>query len=219
MKRIYLTIIIITVLLCNGCAYLDKDSIIQLVHDNIDLLNQAVIEIYALDEEVSYIAHSKHGRLGRPDFFHEGVYTVGTYSGIYNWERITKPLDNPILEELLKDGNITSISTRRLDREDIRRWSTGGEIYLIRFSCRSRGIRYIYEGFYYSSNNVPAFVNGGDLGGIIWENPIPYKNGWFELGEISYYYSERITDYWFYYKLVFHMGGSSGRVPDDLPLE
>ena len=205
-KKSYVFIfIVICLFLVGACGiWLTKDQIIRLTIDNIELLNEAVVEIYNLDESVRFIANTRF-RQPNPnaeiDF--EGIYTSGSVDG----ELVVKPLDSPVFYELLRDGRIRSISIIRID----------GEISRIVFYTRSRGVRYLYEGFYFSSNNKPQHVFG--RADYIWENPIPYNDGWFRLGEISYYYTERIVENWFYFEMVYHMGSSSNRVPEDLPLE
>ena len=181
--------ILVTVVIClfilGGCmgrTGLTKDQITQLVNDNLELLNNAVLEIYNLDESIFLIANTRF-RNPPVDVDFRGLYTSGTIDG----RNVVKPLDSPVLHELLKDGRIISISIRRAD----------GEINQIVFGCRGRGIFDRYKGFYFSPNNEPFWSDR-----TLWINPQPKGNGWVIDGERTYFYTEKIVDYWYYFELL-----------------
>ena len=154
------------------------------------MANQAVAEIWGLDEHIHVVANTRFR--SRPWIDFEGLYTSGSVGG----ENVTKPLDNPILYELLKDGRIRSISIRRNDR--IR-----GTTYQIQFSFNVRGIWDRYGGIYFSKNDVPISFDGRR-----WGDFEEYRNGWVSYG-FSFYYTERIVPHWFYYENL----SNSSRAP------
>jgi len=171
-----------------GRNTLNKAQIIQFVLDNEELLNQAVEEIWGLDEYVSRIAHTRFTRLhSRDDFDFEGLYTGGVISPEY----VIKPLDNPILYELLQDGRIRSISVRRLDL-------TRGTTYQIQFAFNVRSAWDRYGGIYFSKNDIPISFDGRR-----WRNFEEYRDGWVSYG-YNFYYTERVAPHWFYYEMLFN---------------
>jgi len=170
---------------CIGRNALNKDQIIQFVLDNEELLNKAVDEIWGLDGYVSYIASTRFRPRDGLDF--DGLYTGGVISGEY----VTKPLDNPILYELLKDGRIRSITINRYD-------PLLGTTYQIQFAFNVGGIWDRYGGIYFSTNDEPTSFSGRS-----WENPEPYRDGWVSYGH-SFYYTERVVAHWFYYEMLFN---------------
>ena len=131
---------------CMGGTKLTKDKIIQLVLDSEELLDKAVEELYGLDEYVILVSNTKFRPIGEVGF--EGLYT----SGITNYESVTKPLNNPILYDLLKDGKIRSIGISRAGRTDF----FPDETDQIQFDCKNRGVFDWYEGFYYSKMMNPS---------------------------------------------------------------
>lgn len=167
-----------------GRTRLTTDQIIQLAYDNVELLNKAVVEIYNLDESIFGIANTRFRQpppTAEIDF--EGLYTSGTVDN----RNVIKPLDSPVLYELLIDGRIRSISIERVD----------GEISQIIFTCRGRGVVDRREGFYYSPNNEPYWFDK-----TIWRNPRPKGNGWYVDRGRTYIYTEKIVDYWFYFEIL-----------------
>ena len=194
MTTITIIVVIVVLLLilrsCTGRNALDKDQIIQFVLDNEELLNQAVEEIFGLDEHVRYIANTRFRPRDGLDF--EGLYTSGTFDS----QNVTKPLDNPILYELLEDGRIRSITIRRND--PIR-----GTTYQIQFAFNVRSVWDRYGGIYFSKNDVPISFDGRR-----WGNFEEYRNGWVSYG-FSFYYTERIVAHWFYYENL----SNSSRTP------
>jgi len=189
-------VITIGLLMLRGCSSgntLNEDQIKQFVHDNEELLNRAVEEIFGLDEHVSRIAHTGFSRLGPEEGFgFEGLYT----GGVIGSEYVRKPLDNPILYELLQDGRIRSISIRRND-------PAHRTTYQIQFAFNVRSARYRYGGIYFSINDVPILFYG-----TRWMNPRVYGDGWVRYGD-DFYYTERIVPHWFYYEMLFN----SNRTP------
>lgn len=184
LRKFYVPIVLaICVFLLGGCMGrigLTKDQIIQLAIDNMELLNEAVVEIYNLDKSVFGIAHTRF-RDPPTEVDFEGLYTSGTVDG----RNVIKPLDSSVLYELLRDGRIRSVSIRRIN----------GEINQIIFSCRSRGFSDRREGFYYSPNNEPFWFDR-----TIWINPEPKGDGWFVDRGRTYFYTEKIADYWYYFE-------------------
>ncbi|MCL2527851.1 MAG: hypothetical protein FWE42_05460 [Defluviitaleaceae bacterium] len=173
----------------------NKAQIIQFVIDNEELLNEAIEEIQDLDRYISRIAHTGFTRLHRGyDFGFEGLYT----GGVNNSEYVVKPLDNPILYELLKDGIIRSIGINRPNSYDRR------ATHQIDFAFNVRGIWDRRGGIYFSRNDVPILFNGR-----MWGNPEAYMDGWVSYGT-NFYYTERILPHWFYYEMVFN----SNRTPN-----
>ena len=193
---ISIIIIVIFLFVLRGCTdrtTLNRDQIVQFVLDNEELLNQAVVEIWGLDEYVSHIAHTEFsGIRPRDGFDFEGLYT----GGVTGSEFVRKPLDNPILYELLKDGRIRSITIRRNDR--IR-----GTTYQIQFAFNVRSAWDRYGGIYFSKNDEPILFYGRE-----WANPEIYGNGWVSYGN-HFYYTERVVPHWFYYEMLFN----SSRTP------
>jgi len=178
---------------CTSGPTLNKDQIIQFVLDNEELLNQAVEEVWGLDEYVSRIAHTGFTRLHRRDEFDfEGLYT----GGVIGSEYVIEPLYNPVLYELLGDGRIRSIAIRRNNL-------TRGTTYQIQFAFNVRTTRYRHGGIYFSKNDVPILFDGR-----VWRNPEVYRNGWVSYGQ-SFYVTERVVPHWFYYEMLF----SSSRTP------
>jgi len=185
--------VVVCLLILRGCMgrnTLNKDQIIQFVLDNEALLNQAVEEIWGLDNYVSYVANTRFRPRDGLDF--EGLFTGGIISSEY----VTTPLDNPILYELLEDGRVRSIAIRRPD--PIR-----GTTYQIQFAFNVRGVWDRYGGIYFSKNDEPTTFSGRE-----WESPETYRNGWVSYGN-HFYYTERIVPHWFYYEMLF----SSNRRP------
>ena len=184
------TIIILLLMFraCTGRNTLNKEQIIQFVLDNEELLNQAIDEIWGLDDYVSSIAHTRFSRLHpRDGFDFEGLYT----RGVINSEVVRKPLDNPILYELLRDGRITSITIIRPD-------PTRGTTHHIQFNFNVRGFWDRRGGIYFSKNDEPT-----QLYGRRWANPEEYRNGWVSYGN-HFYYTERIIPHWFYYEMLYN---------------
>ena len=169
-----------------GSNQLTKPQIIQLMLDNEELLNEAVMEIYGLDEYIRFIANTKFRSTSDVDF--EGLYTSGTLDS----KNVTAQIDNSVLCELLKDGRIRMISIRRIGSK-----IHPGETDQIRFACNGRGVIDVYEGFYYSKYNKPVTYEGKE-----WEDPEPEGKGWSIHKNREYYYSEKIIDHWYYYKRV-----------------
>jgi len=174
---------------------LNQEQIIQFVLDNEELLNNAVAEIFAVDEHVSRIAHTNFTRLhARDEFDFEGLYT----GGVIGIEYVTKPLNSPILYELLRDGIIRSIGITRAD--PLLRTT-----YQIDFAFSIRSARYRYGGIYFSKNDEPILFHGGR-----WLNPETYRNGWVSYGG-HFYYTERIVPHWFFYEMLHSSDRRPGR--------
>ena len=174
---------------CTGRAPLNQEQIIQFVHRNEELLNQAVEEIWSLDEHVSYIANTRFSRLRpRGGFDFDGLYTGGVIAGS---GYVITPLDNPILYELLQDRRITSITVRRAT---LAFFST----YQIQIAFNVGGVWDRYGGIYFSKNDEPLSFEGRRLGssGV-------YRDGWVRYGN-DFYYTERIIAHWFYYEMLFN---------------
>jgi len=184
---IVVTIVILILMLrsCTGRNTLNKEQIIQFVIDNEELLNQAIEEIWRLDEHVGHVVNTRFRSGHGLDF--EGLYTAG----IINSEFVRTPLNNPILYELLRDGRITSITITRPD-------PTRGTTYHIQFNFNVRGIWDRRGGIYFSKNDEPT-----QLYGRRWANPEEYRNGWVSYGN-HFYYTERIIPHWFYYEMLFN---------------
>jgi len=152
----------IFLLMLRGCmarAPLNRDQIIQFVLDNEELLNQAVEEIWGLDEHIHVVAHTRFRSRPWVDF--EGLYTSGTIGN----QNVTKPLDNPILYELLQDGRIRSIGITRPN-------ANRGTTYQLQFAFNVRGAWDRYGGIYFSRNDEPILFDGRR-----WLNPEAYRNG------------------------------------------
>jgi len=190
---IAIAIFLLSMRACSSGPTLNKNQIIQFVLDNEELLNQAVVEIWGLDEHVRRIAHTGFTSLPpREGFDFEGLYT----SGRIDSENVLKPLDNPIIYELLSDGRIRSISIRRADH-------TSGTAYSIQFAFNVGGFWDRYGGIYFSKNDEPVSFYGRR-----WENPEEYRDGWVSYGHY-FYVTERIVPHWFYYEMLFN----SSRTP------
>ena len=159
--------------------------------DNEELLNKAVAEIDSLDEYVSVVANTKFRPIDGVDF--KGLYTGGIVDGETGRKIYTeKPLDSSVLYELLKDGKIAKIGIRRAD-------PTLGKTNQLQFACKHRRAGWDrYTGFYYSKDDEPILFEG-----YKWNNPEPKGNGWAMEGR-NYYYTEKITDYWYYYEMIFN---------------
>jgi len=170
---------------CTGGTTLNRNQIIQFVLDNEELLNQAVEEIWSLDEHVHVVANTEFR--ARPGIDFEGLYTSGTLDS----QNVIKPLDNPILYELLKDGGIRSISIRRAD-------PIHSTTYQIQFAFNVRGVWDRYGGIYFSKNDEPITFSGRE-----WDNPEAYRDGWVSYGH-NFYYTERIVAHWFFYEMLFN---------------
>ena len=196
MGKIVFFAIVILPLVMGGCmnrTHLVKDEIIQFTIDNEALLNKAVEEIWGLEEYVSRIAHTSFSRIRpREGFDFEGLYTAGVVDSEY----VRKPLDNPVLYELLKDGRIGSIGIRRPN-------AFQDTTYHIQFTFNVRGIWDRHGGIYFSKDDEPLLFYGE-----IWGNPTPYEGGWVSYGN-HFYYTERIVPHWFYYEMLFN----SSRTP------
>ena len=155
-------------------------------------MNKAVTELYSLDEYVDTVANAKFRPRDGINF--EGLYTSGiiTSEDITNphSKHVIKPLDNSILYELLEDGKITCI--------DIYKPDVGfGITDHLKFDYKNGGIFDLYEGFYYSKNDELITFMGGK-----WEDAEPEGEGWAYHNDQDYYV-ERITDCWYYYKMLF----------------
>ena len=190
LSAIVAIVIIIAILLlmlraCTGRNTLNQEQIIQFVLDNEELLNQAVEEIWGLDEHVRYIANTRFRP--RPDIDFVGLYTRGTVDS----QNAVKSLDNPILHELLEGGIIRSITIRRPDR-------ARGTTYQIQFAFNVRSAGYRRGGIYFSKNDEPILFEGRR-----WANPEEYRNGWVSYGN-HFYVTERIIPHWFYYEMLFN---------------
>jgi len=188
-------IIVVTAVICIlalrgfiGRNTLNKDQIIQFVLDNEDLLNHAAEEILSLDRHISRIANTEFSRLRpRDGFDFEGLYA----GGVAGSEFVRKPLDNPILYELLQDGRITNINI-------VRPTHAQGTPYRIQFAFNVRGVWDRNGGIYFSKNDEPILFDGGR-----WANPEEYRDGWVSYGR-NFYYTERIVPQWFYYEMLFN---------------
>jgi len=176
---------------CMGHGTMNKRQIIQFVLNNEELLNQAVEEIFNLDSSVHLVANTRFR--SRPGIDFEGLYTSGTVGS----QNVIKPLDNPILYELLQGGQIRSISIRSAS-------TTRGTTRRIQFAFNVRGVWDRYGGIYFSKNDEPTSFYGDR-----WANPEEYRDGWVSYGS-SFYYTERIIPHWFYYEMLF----SSTRRPN-----
>jgi len=189
LKKKYIAAAIILCLLifgsCIGRNTLNKEQIIQFVHDYEELLNKAIEEIWGLDAHVSIVANTRFR--SRPEIDFEGLYTGGVISSEY----VIQPLDNPILYELLSDGRIRSIG---ITRANLHRNTT----YQIQFAFNVRGVWDRYGGIYFSKNDEPILFNGSR-----WANPEVSGDGWARYGR-HYYYTERIVANWFYYEMLFN---------------
>ncbi|MCL2405327.1 MAG: hypothetical protein FWC92_07250 [Defluviitaleaceae bacterium] len=182
-----IVLIIFWTLLIRGCMgrnTLNKDQIIQFVLDNEELLNQAVEEIWGLDNHIHVVANTRFRPRPGTDF--EGLYTSGTLDG----QNVTKPLDNSILYELLRDGRIRRIGISRPNPHR-------GTTYQIQFAFNVRSARYRHGGIYFSRNDEPILFDG-----VRWRNPEEYRDGWVSYG-YNFYYTERVVPHWFYYEMLF----------------
>jgi len=191
---ITIIIAIISLLVIRGCAVgrntLSQAQIVEFVLDNDELLNQAVEEIWRLDEHIHGVANTRFRP--RPGIDFEGLYTSGTLNG----QNVVEPLDNPILYQLLEDGRVRSISITRAN--PIHRTT-----YRIQFSFNVGGSRYRQGGIYFSKYDEPILFSGRR-----WTNPETYRNGWVTYG-YNFYYTERVLPHWFYYEML----ASSNRRP------
>jgi len=183
-------VVVISLLTLRGCmgrftSTLNKEQIIQFVLDNEELLNQAVEEIWGLDERIHVVANTRFRP--RPGIDFEGLYTSGTIDG----QNVTKPLDSPILYELLESGQIRSIGISRA-------CLTRGTTYQIQFAFNVRGVWDRYGGIYFSKNDVPISFDGRR-----WGNFEAYRDGWVSYGS-SFYITERVVPHWFYYEMLFN---------------
>ena len=177
-----------------GRHWMNKEQMIQFVLDNEEFLNKAVEEIFSLDEFVTGVANTRFlTRIQRDELGFEGLYVSGRIDSRF----VRKPLDNPTLYELLNDRRIRRIRIWRIDCVD-------GISHHIQFSLRGRGIRYRYEGVYFSQMNVPITFDGEKM-----ENPDLEADRWVTYGN-HYYYTERIVAHWFYYFMLFQ----SDRIPE-----
>ena len=188
-KIIILTVTAICLLMfTEGCMFklfYTKKDIIQFVLDNEELLNEAVVEIYNLDEYVRVVANTRFWASEEI----EG-YNVWYTWGILDSKHVEEPLDNPILNKLLRARIITRIEINRAGTPH-----DGTD--QLKFWCRGRGIWDRYEGFYYSINDELVTFDG-----TIMNDPMPEGEGWVAPGT-SYNYVEKITDHWYYYLYIY----------------
>ena len=163
---------------------LSKDKIFKLVTDNHDILNKAIVEIDSLEDYVKVIADTKYRKPGRETIV-RGLYT----GGVVNKEYVYKSLDNATFKDILKNGDIKSISISR----------TGiipAYTDQINFDCGGKGMDY-YCGFYYSKSGEPDGFNGQKW---TFEKD---GSGWLDMGGETYYYTEQISGNWYYYEMEF----------------
>jgi len=171
---------------------LNKNQIIRFVHDNEELLNKAVAEIFELDDHITSVSHTNSRSRSFAELGFEGLYTGGRVDSRHT----IAPLYNTVLYELLEDGRIRSI---RIRRDSL----CCGTTYQIQFAFNVRTAGYRRGGIYFSIHDVPILYSGQ-----LWINTHEYRNGWVSYGR-DFYYTERIIPHWFYYEMLL----SSTRTP------
>lgn len=117
-----------------------------------------------------------------------------------------KTIHNLVIENLtsingaVKDGEYDKILDLQ-GIEDIHFWKNDSEGIIVEYFCKGTGIAPAgtYSGFYYSSADEPVGYQG------VSHNFTRTKNGWRwnQPDGDNYDYTEKITDYWYYYESGF----------------
>ncbi|MCB2291352.1 hypothetical protein LGK97_16620 [Clostridium sp. CS001] len=127
---------------------------------------------------------------------------VGQYKRYRDKENIKNLVINNIefLNECIENENYDKI----LELAEVKEnhfWKNDSDGIIVEYFCKGYGIvpAGLYTGFYYTSVDEPTGFQG------VTHNLTKTKNGWEwkELNGDNFDYTEKITDYWYYYKAGF----------------
>ena len=153
-----------------------KSKIVTLVIENENLLKLASAEIIEFGEEISYISTTEKSTVLNSEYDAlEGLY-IRTGSGVY------KCINNDILDEIMKIKGLISVSIS----EDMIIFNCGGSGF---------GSASSYYGFYYTENKRTPEDRGLTQKDEGWE--------WKEMGGDNWYYTEKITENFYYREMHY----------------
>jgi len=194
---VFALIIVFACITNTSCASLDdhlsKEEIIKAVNDNIDLLNEVPDEIKKLNKEYLFISTTDR----RPI---EDEIPVAS--------SVPEDINGLYLEVIDEDDNVSFTSLKNdifssvFDIDGVMGidfWDSE-EHFSVTFDCGGTGFGSATSdfGFYYAEDNVPICLYGSD-------EPLARSgDGWTwqdEENSDNIYYTERITDNWFYYRM------------------
>ena len=177
--------IMLTLMSCSFDDALSKEQIFKLVKDNIDLLKSSTIEVNNIGfPYYVFISTTDKKPIQEEHKDINGLYAFGDKdnSGYSVYEKI----NNQVLDEVMQIKGLEEISVERT-------WQ------YVEYSCGATGLAVSgsYYGFYYVSNDRPIVIEGNRGAKLT-----PEGNGWrYKRDENSLgYYTERITENWFYYE-------------------
>jgi hypothetical protein len=188
-KLIFIYICIIAISIFASCgSHLSYEQIVRVVIKNQALLNQVPDEIKKYNEP--YVSMTKK----RPVENAISVPVPKDIDGLYIIEHIDKNykisnIENDIFKKVLNIKGIIDIAFYDISEKG--RFS-------VFFSCGGEGIGSAMSeyGFYYTEDNKPIGDDGADY------EFMQSEEGWIWTEEDSdnEYYTQRITDNWFYYE-------------------
>lgn len=202
-KMIFILNIIIASTLITSCGllkgYLSKQEIIKVVKENQDLLDRVPDEIKNLSYPSCAISTTEKISIERQlspyndnDKDNSNYRDIqGLYLQIVNEDGSNSffSLRNDVLSEVLNISGVMEIDTSASDNR-----------FFISFDCGGKGFGSVmtYYGFYYTQDDLPIGWGGEDV------DLAQNSTGWtLKESEDSdnIYYTERITDNWFYYEM------------------
>jgi len=174
---------------------LSKEEIIKLVNDNIDLLNKVPDEIKKIDKQGFFISTTDK----RPIEYEIPPDTSST---------VFEDINGLYMEVIDEDDNVSFTSLKNdifsgvFDIDGVMGidfWYSE-EHFSVTFNCGGTGFGNATSdfGFYYAEDNLPVCMYGSD------ELMARSGDGWTwqdEKNSNNIYYTERITENWFYYRM------------------
>ena len=181
-KKAIFILCIITLLVSCGHS---KNTIFKFFNENQEMLNGAVKEIDKIDNFIDSIKKEGNSKevLGK---------------GIRDNEKFSTSIKNEIIEKVINTAEISEIQIDRRNKFEIKFVEETTNINYIDFYCGtktdSKGKTYI-QGIYYSQDEEPKIMNGFK------EQLEATDSGWVWSYENWDYYTEKINENWFYYKM------------------
>lgn len=176
--------------LVGGCSdkgqeAISKDEILKLVENKKHELNKAADEISSIDEYITMIGIAeKFDDIDELDDI-KGLFNSGIMSG----RQFYSSMNNDNLENLLKDGQIRYITVY-----------PNSICHTSEFPCGVKNSEYD-TGFYYSEANIPLY-RGAAVDFIDDDGGFSYS-----LANGNVFYTEKITDNWYYYLYTYSSQG------------